>query len=708
MAFASRYSRVNPTVASSDYQPHGPAQVMEFSNSIDTPTASKDVKHSYMERSNEHSPQSSTELPNYEPYGNQYGGERPGKPPRRGTGNSIVTTLSSVWSSTRDGISHFRIPKVAAPWEHEQASEKDAFSSQQPTSTTREFDHRKQRLRLFVNSSFRLLFTALLCAGLAAVLYGFSTIDGGMSQDQKRGFNALITGLSIIVGLNLSASLKGYASMMRWRFLAAGYRRLQDFELVMQCESQQAVFRLLWAGRTRGHIIPNKTQVLAFIWLTINVALQIVTALLGLTYSIDISERFVYLTHGNITIANVTGFGLSTSDDWSISSQGAVAQNYGVNGQDYGVDYSAAFGDYVGAQQTLYTNGDESFYWYSWIDQDPAGKETVLSTRQIKSTATCRDFKVLKGGYAGYDNLDAEFPNDVTIELDDGSNTTVYVDPQSTGGTTWSVTPSYDIAANSRCGPRCNIIYALQVADNYTVPNPRYWRCENTVSHVTNYAEYGPASEVDMPDEQAWIAAGAIGFSGSTTTFTDSGDDFGAQYMMYPAGTFWSPPGDVTAKIMAGKIMMFTVGAFAAMDMGIADLRVTIDPTTAQKPTPAQVVHVQWMWACVVLGVIPFTQGLVLLCVIAWANKAVIRDDGYLATAQLLAPIVNKLGDRGSVLTSDEIADELGNYRVVYGPRFPSGTARGQEHEVIKRLGVIAEDEGVDRWHGRMPGGKYD
>jgi hypothetical protein len=174
-----------------------------------------------------------------------------------------------------------------------------------------------------------------------------------------------------------------------------------------------------------------------------------------------------------------------------------------------------------------------------------------------------------------------------------------------------------------------------------------------------------------------------------------------------PAGTFWSPAGDVTAKDMAGKVMMFTVGAFAAMDMGQAN-RVEIDPAIAQKPTPAQVVHVQWMWACIVLGVIPFTQGLVLLCVIAWANKAVIRDDGYLATAQLLAPIVNKLGDRGSVLTSDEIADELGNYRVVYGPRFPAGTARGQEHEVIKRLGIIAEDEGVDRWHGRMPGGKYD
>lgn len=707
MAFASSYSRVNPATPSSDYQLHNPSEAMQFSNSLDpsnaSTTAAKRVQHSYMERTDEYSPPSSTDLPNYQPYDNQYVGSSRPQPPRRGTGNSLITTISSVWTATRDGVSHFRIPKIAAPWEHDH-TEKDAFSPPQPSPTTREFDHRKQRQRLFVNSSFRLLLTALLCAALAAVLYGFSTINTGMTDPQKKGFNALITGLSIIVGLNLSASLKGYASMMRWRFLAAGYRRLQDFELVMQCESQQAVFRLLWAGRTRGRMLPNKTQILALVWLSINVSLQIVTALLGLTYSIDISENFVLLKSGNITIADVTIFSLSTSTDWDTSSQGAVAQNYGVNGQDYPVNDTANFGDYVGAQQTMYTNKARSEYWYTWIDQDTSGKETVVSVRQIKTTATCRDYRVLAGGYAGYDNVNSDFPNDVTILLDDGSNTTVYFDPQTTGGTTWSISPFYDPAANSRCGPRCAVLYALQVADNYTVETPRYWRCENTVSHVTNYAEYGPASKVDMPDLQAWIAAGAIGFSGSTTTFDTT--PYGSQYMMYPVGTFWSPSGDITPHDMAGKVMMFTAGAFAAMDLGVERLK--LRPDEAQRPTPAQVVHVNWMWACVVLGIIPFTQGLVLICVIAWANKAVIREDGYLATAQLLAPIVNKLGPRGSLLTSDEIAEELGNYKVVYGPRFPGGTSRGQEAEVIKRLDVIAESEGVDRWHGRMPAGKYD
>lgn len=114
MAFGSGYSRVNPTVASSDYRPHNPSQAMEFSNSLDTatPRVPKQTPHSYTERANEHSPPSSTDLPNYEPYGNQYGnGDHP-RPPRRGTGNSLVTTLSSVWTATRDHISHFRIRRL--------------------------------------------------------------------------------------------------------------------------------------------------------------------------------------------------------------------------------------------------------------------------------------------------------------------------------------------------------------------------------------------------------------------------------------------------------------------------------------------------------------------------------------------------------------------------------------------------------------------
>ena len=440
MPFGTRYTRVDPEHGTAEEISPDPSPA-QYSDNVNPYTTINPPMNSYNSEKLVNTSSmygrsdSSPNVGTYEPYGNQYGTDaqnRKRPPVRQRTGSSFFSTMSTAFVAAikNDGVSHFRIPKIAAPWEHARPqTEKSGQGSQYISTTEREFDHRRQRRRLFVNSSFRLLTTAFLCCVLAGVLYGFSTIRTGLSQPQKKGFNALVTGLSIIVGLNLSSSLKGYAQMMRWRFLAAGYRSLQDFELVMQCESQQAVVRLLWAGRTRGKMLPNKTQLLAFTWLMINVALQIITALLGLTYSIDISDNFVSTRKGNITIARLDQITALTQYDSSISNQGAQAQNYGVTGQDYDV-YYGTFGDYTGSQQSIYTTGDNGkMYWYSFVDQDAEGKDTILSSRQISTTATCRDYPVLSGGYAGFDDIE-NGNTMVTIKLDDGTNSTFSVDPQ--------------------------------------------------------------------------------------------------------------------------------------------------------------------------------------------------------------------------------------------------------------------------------------
>ena len=205
-------------------------------------------------------------------------------------------------------------------------------------NTVRHFCHRRQRRRLFVNSSFQFIITLILCAALAGALYGFSTYITGMTDPIKKGFNALITGLSILLGLNLASSLKSYAQMMRWRFLASEYRTLQDFELVMQCESQEKVFRLLWAGRTRGQWWPNTVQVLAFFWILVNVALQIVTALLGLTYSINISDTHTHLiNNANVSVAYLTTIEPQISSDFEFNDESSYTQNLGVSAEGYSV-----------------------------------------------------------------------------------------------------------------------------------------------------------------------------------------------------------------------------------------------------------------------------------------------------------------------------------------------------------------------------------
>ena len=197
---------------------------------------------------------------------------------------------------------------MAAPWEHE-ISEKYASSlgdgsgpgapqSGPPSETIRYFDHHRQRRRVFLNSLVKFLITLFFAAALFGTIYGFATLKTGMTSTRKRFYNALVTGISLCLGLNVVSSFKAFAQMMRWRFLASGYRPLQDFELVLNCDSQSQVFRLLWAGRTRGRWWPNKVQSLAFFWLLLNVAVQVFIALLGLTYSIDVSDEFVMLDYG--------------------------------------------------------------------------------------------------------------------------------------------------------------------------------------------------------------------------------------------------------------------------------------------------------------------------------------------------------------------------------------------------------------------------
>ena len=96
-------------------------------------------------------------------------------------------------------------------------------------------------------------------------------------------------------------------------------------------------------------------------------------------------------------------------------------------------------------------------------------------------------------------------------------------------------------------------------------------------------------------------------------------------------------------------------------------------------------------------------QGILLGCIILWAGAGVvIKDTGYLSMSRLLGPVVlGGLGGlpgaggrredvRGCLLTSDEIAEELGNVRVRYGWRGgESGKEMGSRDSAA---GMVSEE----------------
>ena len=255
-------------------------------------------------------------------------------------------------------------------------------------------------------------------------------------------------------------------------------------------------------------------------------------------------------------------------------------------------------------------------------------------------------------------------------------------------------------------------------ADNFTndVPIPRFWSCFSNVSHVDGIEEYVDPPQHQIPDVQASILAGAIGWSGflltdNGTTLTFSTPENQLQMVTYPVDSQWSPPDDFTAREMGALVMKFAAGAISAMDW--------IGPrknVTGWGPTPAQVINVQWRFSAAIFGGIPLAQGLILLAVIVFANKAIIKDTSHLSTARLLKPIVEKLGDNGCLLAGDQIAEQLGNYKVIYGVREPNvglgggmgiGVVEDQDGKV-RHLDILDENEGLGYRRGRMPEGRYD
>jgi hypothetical protein len=61
--------------------------------------------------------------------------------------------------------------------------------------------------------------TVVLLFLLGMTFWGYAR-KAVMSKEDKKGFNALVTGLSIALGLNIAASLNKMTLNMRWYFLS--------------------------------------------------------------------------------------------------------------------------------------------------------------------------------------------------------------------------------------------------------------------------------------------------------------------------------------------------------------------------------------------------------------------------------------------------------------------------------------------------------
>ena len=607
-------------------------------------------------------------------------------------------------------VSNLKIPSFAAPWQHE------LQGPQHKPSTVRSFSRKKQRRRIFINGLLQWSITLVIVLAQFGVLYGFSSADF-LSKGQKYSFNAITTLLSLALGLAVVSALKSYAKLMSWRFLASGYHDLQDFELIMNCDSQTQVIKLFWAGRKNGSIGLNKTQLLCAISLILVIGLQITIGLLGLTYSIDSANEWYTYSYGNVSRVDLSNiYQDSTYNITRVQDQTGAANYYGMVGQSFPA-YELALGKGNYGQQVIYTSDNTSSFFYNYVDMDvPDIKSTttavVSSDRYTRVNATCTELDIISGGYLiGNDSV----TSDLTFNDLVGQQQSLRVYGQTLLTSTY-ITNTSDVTA---CGERCSQVYVLQtgydatlngvIADQKDI-SPHLYSCNSTVSEVFNPNTCEADWQCSLSDQFARYLAGSIGLSGIIIPGSS------LQYRTYSAGSplSWDGFPYDNSSVQAQAIARFATGAIAAMDS--AGPRITVP---GYYPVSTVGLTVEWKWAIPVLCVVPAIQMVVLMLVCIFANGALIKDSGYLAAARLLRPVVDKVGDHGCALTSDELARELGNFKIVYGVKTPAGTDTGYDSSIARdadwHVGVIAETEGYGKqaeegWsaNATFPEGRYD
>jgi hypothetical protein len=519
----------------------------------------------------------------------------------------------------------------------------------------------------------KFLMTLSLCASFAGALIGYQ-MRWALPNDQKHTFNAVITGLSVALSLNLASSFRYYAQVLRWRFLASALRPLKEFDLLLSCDSQVKVFRLFWEARKRPLLqlkFLSLTQICCLIWLAVNLSAKVLVEMLGLTYNLDTSPTHLETKTGQISVADLSFIRDVNNNSESNAKPGfyqqlSAAQAYGIQAQDFDVEDISLEGNT--AKNTLFWSG--SYWEYVFDDLNPENPSVnIISGRFVDASAVCTSYDVVAGGLG----------NETTITAADADGNTmdVYVDKTSPGATTFiSDTAKY-------CGPRCTRVMAFQAQQGddgslfgLDIPDATFWDCNSTVSNIQTDPGAGDTStNLTIAAEQARIAAGAIGWTG----FFYTNDT--REYQMYSTDSPWSLPFTPDSDGMASLISKFAVGVFASMDDHGPRMNIT-----GSQPSTALILTVEWKYAAALLGIIPFLQFCALLIVVAFANKVIIKDDTHLGMARLLRPVVGRLGDHGCMLTGKEISEEL-HMKAIYGYREP-----GAGSDVF-HLDVLTEED---------------
>ncbi|KAL8759048.1 MAG: hypothetical protein Q9184_003737 [Pyrenodesmia sp. 2 TL-2023] len=251
-----------------------------------------------------------------------------------------------------------------------------------------------------------------------------------------------------------------------------------------------------------------------------------------------------------------------------------------------------------------------------------------------------------------------------------------------------------------RCGPRCMWLWAFKNSAKESEKElndrepPTFYKCPITISEVRNAWN---DSHI-VPNEVARIAAVSLALQGQWSGDEDSRNY--NQYQFYPFGTAWETHFK-TPRHVGANMAKFAISSIA--EMAAANSRIQV-----QGLVPYVGSHLEIYWVYLVtlfMGII--TTHLVLsLSAILASRKVAIKDDSLLATARLLQPLINVLGNEGTLLDGKELAKAIQNKSrgagIVVGPMKNQGRQDGYHLDIGEKVPLR------QGWpEHRHPAGKY-
>ncbi|KAF9876820.1 hypothetical protein CkaCkLH20_05666 [Colletotrichum karsti] len=504
---------------------------------------------------------------------------------------------------------------------------------------------RKTRWKILGKVLSRWAITMAVIVSIYVVVWVYSS-KPVMSQKTKRQYNALITGLSIALGIAVASSLNHMVAELRWWILSRRYRSKSKVERILAADNLKHTIML--AVRSKRWTI----HVAATGWLILSIGSQVGLAAVGLCYSTDTADKQALLVPGNVTISDMTTIGTGKvvkSNSKALGAQQYTANSYGIISQAYAsADMSkvpSARAIYVASDPLMFCDDVYCKYVFhetstSSIKDDDTNPMTVATNRSVNSTASCASWRVTSGGNGTTTNI--------TVALENGGTQTIDIPYR--GGTNQS---TFMTNSEFDCGEGCSIVSVLEASDTA----PWYYSCNVTVGQVANATRLEHELGMNLTD----LAAAGIALQGYAVSSLLNDTNF--QYQSYPAESVFGTPMEGNNGVMQVLLARFAIGVVAIAAENNADI--ILEGTMPLKGTKLNVSH--WNMIHLILVLTASLQLTLGIAAAVIANRVVVPGEGAVEVAQVMRAMAIRErmanGDAGEKGSSGTKSNSLWIYR---------------------------------------------